>query len=136
MLKNILIDTQNEVLKQLERTRGNFAEVARAMNLTPQEVRNIDIVRNKKYNYTVEGRGRPELMKYIIAIKSVNAFWDNSIPEVAAARADYEAGKTIMVTGRDGMNNILYSIPRKTPVEPNNYFTLISITEEEDLRND
>lgn len=60
------------------------------------------------------GRGRPELEPFTVARRRAgDRTWDNNDPDIAKARADYEAGTHEMATGRDGDWLILYSIPRK-----------------------
>ena len=58
-----------------------------------------------------DGMGRPELRAFFVARKKAWEAWDNTLAEVAEARARYEAGTHTLATGRDGQWLILYSIP-------------------------
>lgn len=64
------------------------------------------------------GYGRPEVRDHLVARKRAHETWDNTNPDIAAARAEYEAGTHEMTTGRDGDWLLLYSIPRQKPAEP------------------
>lgn len=70
-----------------------------------------------------EGFGDPEKKKFLVARNLANQSWDNARPEVADARAKYEAGTHTMMTGRDGPYLLLYLFPRAVPQPRPNYFT-------------
>ncbi len=61
------------------------------------------------------GKGRPELVPYIVAIrdKEKEPLWDNTLPRIVKARELYEEGYVELITGYDSGNVILYAIPRK-----------------------
>lgn len=73
-----------------------------------------------------DGFGKPELREHLVGRrKAMSAGWDNTDPEIAAARAAHEAGTHVMTTGRDGPWLLLYSIPRKGKPQPApRYFSL------------
>lgn len=67
--------------------------------------------------YHITPLGRPELQKYIVAVRHVcDPDWPDT-PELRKAKADYDAGLVEMAQGRDGDWFIQYSIPRKRPVK-------------------
>lgn len=70
------------------------------------------------------GFGRAEIRPFLAARRRASeSVWDNTLPEIATARAQYEEGTHIMATGRDGAYLLLYSIPRKGRPDPNkDYF--------------
>lgn len=75
-----------------------------------------------------DGYGDPAMKEHLMARrKAMGPGWDNTREKVALARKRFEEGTHIMVTGRDGPFLLLYSIPRKRPVEAQpNYFSLRS----------
>lgn len=75
-----------------------------------------------------DGYGHPDMQKHLVARRrAMAAGWDNKDPKIAAARAAFEAGTHMMVTGRDGAFLLLYSIPRKgKPAPAPRYFSLES----------
>lgn len=112
------------VLESLSKNKGSVIRTAKHLGMTPAEVRLIDIVANGKFNYTPEGRGRLELQPYIIAVRDRNetATWDNTDPKIIKAREYYDQGLVELTTGVDGMNLILYAIPREKKKERETYF--------------
>lgn len=111
-------DVQREqILDELKRTPDE-SKVARRLGLPVRIIRDIHINDGQHCVVSEDGLGRPELRQYIIAIKHVDDVWDNRDPKIMAARTRYDAGEVEVVTGRDGFNLILYSIPRKNP-DPN-----------------
>lgn len=105
------------MLQTLRENKNNVDRTAYQLGMTPGQVRFIDMVENGKFNYTPEGRGRPELQPYIVGIRDrdSSSTWDNADPKIAKAREYYDQGLIEMVTGIDGMNLILYAIPRQFP---------------------
>lgn len=97
---------------------GGYEATARELHLSTRIVQWVDIVANRKFGYTDAGRGRPELQEFIIGIRDLAECggWDNSETKIKNARQDYDDGKIEMCTGRDGMNCILYAIPRRNPI--------------------
>jgi hypothetical protein len=69
-----------------------------------------------------EGFGDPNKKKFLVARNLAKESWDNGRPEVADARAKYEAGTHDMATGRDGPWLLLYSFPRAVARPHPNYF--------------
>lgn len=89
--------------------------VAKALGITLDRV--YSAIGNEKLSVkhtptVYGGRGRPELEKFIVALKHVNEPWDNSSEELRKARQRFEAGTHEMCQGRDGDTIIQYSIPR------------------------
>jgi len=107
---------KDKALKLLNEYKGNYEKVAKDLHVKAYLVRELDIAHHKRYNYTPEGRGPVKLQPFIVAISKAGTAWDNDEPNIAKARDDYDAGLTEMTTGRDGLNLILYSIPRKKPI--------------------
>lgn len=70
-----------------------------------------------------EGFGDPEKKRFLVARSLAAGSWDNKRPEVADARAKFEAGTHNMATGRDGPYLLLYLFPRAVPQPRPNYFT-------------
>jgi len=120
-----------KVLETLSRMKGSVEKTASRLGLTRRQVEEIDIIENRKFNYTREGRGRPELQKYIVAIRDVDhtSAWDLKDTKIAQARDLYDQGLVEITTGRDGFNLILYAIPRHKPAIRKPYF----VTEEAPL---
>ena len=117
---------QDKIMDKLKEYNGDYGRVARELHIEIDNIRAIEVQRTGKYGYTSEGRGRPELQKYIVSIINVRGEWNNDDPAIKAARAQYDAGNAESVIGRDGMNLILYSIPRKTHnIKHKPYFSVI-----------
>lgn len=76
------------------------------------------IIRQEQFG----GHGQPELAPFTVGRKKAWEVWDNNIPSISQARADYEAGTHDMVTGRDGDWLILYSIPQAKVTPRPDYF--------------
>ena len=70
-----------------------------------------------------EGFGDPEKRRYLVARNLANSSWDNKRPEVADARAKFEAGTHNMAIGRDGPYLLMYLFPRAVSQPKPNYFT-------------
>lgn len=70
-----------------------------------------------------DGFGKPEFRRYLAARSLAAGSWDNKRPEVAEARAKFEAGTHNMITGRDGPYLLLYLFPRAVLQPRPNYFT-------------
>lgn len=68
------------------------------------------------------GYGRPRLQRFIVARKRVSSEWDNDSKDISQARRDFEAGRVDLCTGRDGVWEILYAIPRRRISPRPNYF--------------
>jgi hypothetical protein len=104
--------TLNVIQDQL-RLGHPYERVAKKAGVSVDFVRNYDIVANKRFVVSEDGQGRPEMRKYIVAIRHADRHWDkNKYPGLDQARRDYDAGRIEMITGRDGFNFILYAIPR------------------------
>lgn len=103
------------ILQTLADCKGDYVQAAKKLSISVDTISWVDMVENKRFNYTEAGRGRPELWKYIVAIRSVfeTLGWRNNDKAIIKAREDYDAGKVELCTGRDGENLILYAIPRK-----------------------
>jgi len=71
-----------------------------------------------------EGNGDPEKEAYLVGRMLATEVWDNSIPAVAEARGNFEAGTHDLATGRDGPYILLYSFPRAVKQPRPNYFQL------------
>lgn len=70
-----------------------------------------------------EGFGDPEKKKYLVARNLATHSWDNGRPEIADARAKYEAGTHELAIGRDGPYLLMYLFPRAVNQPRPNYFT-------------
>ena len=113
------------ILETLKSCSGNYEMAASQLAISASTIRRIDIIYNKKFNWTPEGLGRPELQQYIVAVRDREDThtWDNTDQKIIEARMLHDAGIADMLTGNDGMNIILYSIPRPKPeVSRKNYF--------------
>lgn len=121
---NIDNDTKKKILDSLITYKGNYSRVRLKTGIPQSIIEFVDITENKKYNYTIEGRGPVEMQKYIIAVKDVRdgQGWPNKSPEIVSARNAYDDGLVELCTGRDGFNILLYSIPRVQPVIRKAYF--------------
>ncbi|MGN6819304.1 MAG: hypothetical protein ACTHJR_11610 [Sphingomonas sp.] len=115
----------DDVLREYRRTRSPF-KTSRATGIGVNDVWNIINDHQDKlgpFEQRWGGDGRPELRPYVVAKRQANdSSWDNTLPEIAQARQDYEAGTHEMCTGRDGSVLILYSIPRRTRDPRPDYF--------------
>jgi len=70
-----------------------------------------------------DGYGKPSLRENLVARSLASEVWDNERPEVADARAKYEAGTHDMATGRDGPYVLLYLFARGVKSPRPDYFT-------------
>lgn len=118
-------DLKQEIITELRRVRAP-AKVARNLGLdlalVLQVSDEIGGVRRTSRAEQYEGWGRPELRDFVVDRKRAYQAWDNTIPNIATARANYEAGTHEMCTGRDGDWLILYSIPRDRVAPRPDYF--------------
>lgn len=94
------------------RIDNNYHRIARKFGVGALRVRTIDVLHNKRFVVSEDGKGRPELRKHTICVKHVDAPWPDS-EAIAKARSNYNLGLIEMCTARDGLHNILYAIPRK-----------------------
>lgn len=95
---------------------GDLRKVAKKVDMSVIEVQTINMIVNKLHNYTPEGNGRTELQPYLIGKLDLNQAetkWDNKDPKIARARELYDLGHVEICQARDGMNMLLYAIPRK-----------------------
>jgi hypothetical protein len=116
-------DKRQRVLEVLKENDGDYVKTAKDTHTPMQTVREIDIIENKKFGYTPEGKGRKELQKHIVAIRRADESWPDNDPKIQEARDAYDAGKVTLCTGRDGLNMILYAIPKKViDINPTPYF--------------
>lgn len=133
-MKEISKQKEEKILKLLEKHGCRYAEAAKESGISAHLIKCVDVKHNRKFGYTDEGLGRKELQKYLVGCLTIGIgeAWDNKDPKIKKARDDYDAGLSIVCTGRDGMNLLLYSIPRKKPIknfEP--YFEILEEEEEE-----
>ena len=91
--------------------------VLRVVNSTQEETK-LDLS-----GCQFEGFGDPDKRRYLVARSLANSSWDNSLPEVADARAKFEAGTHVMAIGRDGPYLLMYLFPRAVTKPQPNYFT-------------
>lgn len=117
-------DESNKVLATLKANKGNYEMASKFLHIPMDRVREIDVRENKLFNYTPEGKGRVEMKSYVIATRHVinRDGWDNRDPKIVEARRLYDAGLVEMVTGRDGMQLVLYAIPRRYKIARKPYF--------------
>ena len=122
---------KDKILAALEKNDGDYDLTAAEIHVSSIIVRETDIVENKRHNFTEEGIGPKHLQKYIVAVAKVHEGWDNTDETIREARDKYNRGEVEITTGRDGLNMMLYAIPRKTINEDTaDYF--IPEEEEED----
>ena len=109
-----------EQRQEIERALIKLRSPSKVMRATGYDLRDIlpihdeiserpRIMREEQHG----GYGRPELRDCLVARKRAHESWDNTSPDIAEARANYEAGTHDMCTGRDGDWLLLYSIPQK-----------------------
>lgn len=103
-----------DILRVLKECKGDAVLASRSLGVSVSIIEWVDIVVNKKFNATPSGLGKPELQAYIVAMRSIFSYdgWDNNSEVLIKARSDYEKGLVELTTGRDGVNLILYAIPR------------------------
>jgi hypothetical protein len=122
--------TQNQgviadVLYEWRRLKRSPYKVAKAVGISTRDVLEIISDHGHKISEHIErhdGMGRHELREFLVARKLAADSWDNDNPVIAGARADYEAGRVELATGRDGRWLLLYAIPRKRRQPRPNYF--------------
>lgn len=121
---NVEPDKKKAILQALIDHNGSYEKAGKATNTSQRLVQWVDVTENRKFNYTPIGRGRPELQKFIVGVRDLSEFegWNNEDPKIKKARDDYDAGTHEMCSTRDGMNLLLYSIPRKIKAERKPYF--------------
>lgn len=107
---------------------NSLFKTAKAFNVTVEYVNNV--VQSQAIEPTPdmstcewEGFGDPDKRKYLVARSLAAGSWDNKRPEVAEARAKFEAGTHNIATGRDGPYLLLYAFPRAVVQPRPNYFT-------------
>ena len=115
MLSNIPEEKINKIVNLLDAHKGDYTKVAKAANVGKILVYHVDVVHNKRFNRTEKGLGPENLQKYIIATREADdgIGWNNDDPKIKKARELYDEGVIEMATGRDGMNLLLYAIPRQ-----------------------
>lgn len=108
-----------DILDLLKQHNSNYDKVSMISRLTVEQVKCIDVVINEKFNYTKAGRGRPEMEKYIVAIRhrDTTCGWDNDDERIKAARELHDSGEVEITQAYDGLNAIMYAIPRHTKIE-------------------
>lgn len=123
-MQTVTPEVRAEIAGLLRRVRSP----SKVVRLTGYDIRLVLQVHDEEVENRVTreerhgGYGRPELQAYAVARKKADAAWDNSIPAIAEARAAYEAGTHIMITGRDGDWLILYLIPQRRVTPRPDYF--------------
>ncbi len=121
---------RDEIIAELRKVRAP-AKVARNLGVDIREVLKVADEIGGATRATrpeqFDGNGRPELLEFFVARKRAHVAWDNTIPEIAAARAAYEAGTHDMVTGRDGDWLILYSIPLRWPANNRTHYFKLEV---------
>lgn len=113
------------IVLTLSENKGSYEKTSKILGISARIVYHVDVTENKRYNFTAEGRGKLALQKYIVAIRDLTngGIWDNSDPLILKARKDYDDGKVEMMTGRDGMNLILYAVPRRIKADRKPWFS-------------
>lgn len=99
-------------IEKLLREGRSIAEVCAELQVSDFTVRDIAIRKFNRWRVSNDGMGRPELRKYIVCIKHVDASWPEKNEKLARAKRDYDDGKVEMCQGRDRNNIIQYAIPR------------------------
>lgn len=116
---------REEIIRELTRLRSP-SKVARKTGYSLEDILPVAdelagtprVTREEQHG----GYGRPELRDFLVARKRAHETWDNTNPDIAAARGAYEAGTRDMVTGRDGDWLLLYSIPQTRVTPRPDYF--------------
>lgn len=112
-------------IKEEYAKHGSRFRTARALGISLDRVDMVigeTAVQPDTKTTTYGGNGRPDIEKYMVARKRAGDEWDNTLPDIAEARKQYEAGTHEMCTGRDGDWLILYAIPRAVVTPRPNYF--------------
>lgn len=119
-------DLANDVREEYGK-HGSLFKTAKKFNVTVEYVH--DIVGTAPIEEapdistcTWDGFGDPEKKKYLAARNLAKTSWDNGRPEVAAARAKFEAGTHTLAIGRDGPWLLMYVIPLAVVKPRPNYF--------------
>jgi hypothetical protein len=124
---------RQDVETEFKKTKSYY-RVARALDLPMEKVKAIladyQPPAPPKREAVYGGQGRPEMRKYVVAKKQAMEDWNNTDPDIAFARAAYEAGTHEMCSGRDGDTILLYSIPRTKKDPRPNYFALAGVGNE------
>ena len=110
----------NSLFKTARKLNVEVAYVSQVINANPQ----VDAPAMEECQW--DGFGDPEKQKFLVARMLATETWDNELPEVAKARADYEEGTIDMATGRDGPYILLYAFPRAVKQPRPNHFSLTS----------
>lgn len=128
----ISLETKALVLEKLKLFKNDYYKVAAQTGMTVGQVRWIDAKENKTFNFTEEGKGRPELQCYIVAIRcrEDTCEWDNADPKIKFARELYDQGIVELTYGYDGLNMIMYAIPRREKITRKSYFKLLEENED------
>ena len=123
-MRKISEEQKLRILDSLAKHSGSYEAVSKELSVSMRVIQVVDVIENKKFNYTPEGKGRPELQQYIIGTRdlSEHSGWDNDDPVIKKAREDYDAGLVDMATARDGMISILYAFPLKKVVNRKPWF--------------
>jgi hypothetical protein len=97
-------EQKNEVIAEYRRVRSPY-KVANNLGFDVSDVWAVIDENPDAAVQNVErwgGEGRPDLRPFFVAKTRSADRWDNENPEIAAARAAYEAGTHDMQTHRDG----------------------------------
>ncbi len=114
------------ILEHYRRSRSPF-KTAQALGFELSEVWELindsaELLHSRQERFG--GFGRPDLVRYTVARRKAGGVWNNASPELRRARRLYEEGTVELATGRDGLWEILYAIPRKRPQPRPHYFRL------------
>ena len=114
-----------EILKVLKDCHGNYNQASKRLVLSERAIMTVDIIENKKFNYTGMGQGPDAMQKYLIARREVfsDQGWNHNDAKIKQARELYDEGKVEMATGRDGLVLLLYAIPRREKEIRKPYFS-------------
>lgn len=86
----------------------------------------VRLLNTSFYDLRIATAAKPELRQYAIASRHAEKPWDNTDPKIQRARQRYDFGDSELVTGRNGMIQVLYEIPRKNPASDRSpYFARI-----------
>lgn len=128
---------EEKVREAYTRHGGDVAKTASDLGLSPETVRQLftfpqTVVTPDPSVWDMTpptdrlGRlavGRKSMRDKIVAVHHVNMPWSiHDRQAITIARKQYDRGTHDMVTGRDGPWIILYSIKRRRPEAPRNYF--------------
>lgn len=116
----------NDIREEYDKHRSLF-KTAKRLSVSIDYVLSVvesQVIEEKPDTSTChwEGFGDPDKKRYLVARNLAKNSWDNGRPEVADARAKFEAGTHTLAIGRDGPWLLMYVFPLAVPKPRPNYF--------------